>query len=557
MMRQLTIAFVLAFLFGQAQVRNTDTTVFEYQTQGKLPVANSLKLKDQPAYVDTVRMVPEMKYSIVSRPASPPVHLVPMKQAKMEGEPLKKLYHGFVKAGIGTYTTPLLEVRLDQLRSKTASYGVHLKHLSSASRLKGAGYAGYSDDLIGGHLKYFLRRHTLSSRLGYARNGFHYYGYDSGTHTLSDNEYIRQVLHRLNMGVELKSHFSDSSRLNHSVSMNILGLRDINEVKETNLLMRADLGKVYKGHFFGGRLVFDHLLNKQDFIDTASSTIFKFEPFVQYSGHKFKARLGVSVTASIAGRSKFRMYPNMEVHYDVADHIFIPYAGLGGGMTRRSFSDLADGNPFTDPDVSFSLRNEDVRIELYGGMRGALSRSVSYNLRTSYKRIWDYAFYVTDTVLGTPDIFEIMQNRFKMVYDTVTRISAGGELHFRRDAKFSLLLRGSYNLYTPETERYAWHSPAIELDAFFRYDLRGKIIADLNVFYRSKQLAPVQKSTAEPDGVAELKGYADVNLLLEYRYNKRLGFFLNTCNLTSARYYRWLNYPHQRIQVMGGLSFSF
>jgi outer membrane receptor protein involved in Fe transport len=54
-----------------------------------------------------------------------------------------------------------------------------------------------------------------------------------------------------------------------------------------------------------------------------------------------------------------------------------------------------------------------------------------------------------------------------------------------------------------------------------------------------------------------LKGIADINLGAEYRYNKRMGLFIQLNNILNVRYSRFLNYPTQRFSALGGVSFSF
>ena len=64
--------------------------------------------------------------------------------------------------------------------------------------------------------------------------------------------------------------------------------------------------------------------------------------------------------------------------------------------------------------------------------------------------------------------------------------------------------------------------------------------------------------TLENGQLAKSLGFiADVNLGLEYRYNKRISAFLQLNNLASQRYMRWYNYPVQIFQVMGGVTFRF
>jgi hypothetical protein len=54
----------------------------------------------------------------------------------------------------------------------------------------------------------------------------------------------------------------------------------------------------------------------------------------------------------------------------------------------------------------------------------------------------------------------------------------------------------------------------------------------------------------------ELPGFADINLGLEYRYNRILSGFLRLNNISNSRYHKWNNYPVQGISVMAGFTYS-
>jgi outer membrane receptor protein involved in Fe transport len=58
------------------------------------------------------------------------------------------------------------------------------------------------------------------------------------------------------------------------------------------------------------------------------------------------------------------------------------------------------------------------------------------------------------------------------------------------------------------------------------------------------------------DEPIELQGIADINLGLEYRYNKILSGFLRLNNIGNTRYYKWNNYPVQGFSVMAGFTYS-
>src|SRR6185503_9487831 len=94
----------------------------------------------------------------------------PIKPATLEGEPLKRLYKGYVKAGFGNYTTPYGEFFYNSVRSRENGWGIHLKHLSSVATLENKGFSGYSDDAVNLYGKKFIRKYTLFGDADYDRN---------------------------------------------------------------------------------------------------------------------------------------------------------------------------------------------------------------------------------------------------------------------------------------------------------------------------------------------------------------------------------------------------
>ena len=104
--------------------------------------------------------------------------------------------------------------------------------------------------------------------------------------------------------------------------------------------------------------------------------------------------------------------------------------------------------------------------------------------------------------------------------------------------------------------------PQVKLTLSANYNLRDKILLKVDLFYIDNQYAKTfvtdtTSSTGRKPVATELKGVFDANLGLDYRYTKKLGFFLNFNNIANYRYSRWSNYPTQGFNLMGGLSYSF
>ena len=137
-----------------------------------------------------------------------------------------------------------------------------------------------------------------------------------------------------------------------------------------------------------------------------------------------------------------------------------------------------------------------------------------------------------------------------------------GELSYQNREKLRINLVGEYFNYKMKNELRAWYKPQVEISLSANYNLRDKITAKIDLFYIDNQFAKqFTPDSSAPTGVKtvakELKGVFDANIGLEYRYTKKLGFFLNFNNIANFRYYRYTNYPTQKFSLMCGLSYSF
>lgn len=529
----------------------TNNYTFYNPTEYKPTIAESFKLHDIPVIVDSTKKIPALDYRINSTRISTPFTVEPITAAKMEGEPLAKLYRTLAKVGFGNYTTPYGEIWYNNLRSKEYNYGAHFRHISSRATLADKGYAGFSDNELDLYGKKFLKKHTLWGDAAYHRNVVHNYGYDTSLfHVDRDVTYERYNL--LSGRAGLKSHFTDSAKINHDILMNFYSFTDFYKSGETNFRTQAEFSGYYENQLVKLLAGFDFYNNKT-INDTLNNTILFLNPSLSARGDKWTAGVGIDIRADVADQDgRFYFYPSLDFSYDPFDHILIPYAGITGGLDKISYRSLVNENPFTKPTVP--LRNSSRKYELYGGLKGSISANSAYNARFSYAKVNTMPFFVNDTT-------EIMRNRFTVVYDTVTVMNFHGELIIQNSEKLKLIMKGDYNIYNTENELRAWHKPQMELAFSANYNLQDKIVARADLFVIGKQYARVGKFDPEKKKNAaetkELKGIADINLGFEYRYTKILSGWISFNNIAGTRYYRWNNYPMQRFSVMAGVTAAF
>ncbi|MES2138232.1 MAG: hypothetical protein V4511_00885 [Bacteroidota bacterium] len=557
MIKNINIKTIIIFLLFSMPIsalmaqRNLDSMIIISVGEYKPTITDANKINDNPTIKDSTQKIPVSGYGINSKKINTGFDVDPIKPAQMVGEPLTKLYNALVKLGMGTYTTPYGELWFNNLRSKEGAYGVRLKHLSSSATLKDYGYSGFSDNEVSLYGKKFLREHSLIGNFDYARNVVHFYGYDKSVNFVKEVE-TQQRFNFITGNAQLVSHYTDPKRFNHDVKLSYYNLADHYKASENNIKATGFLQTAINKEVLKVNASVDYF-NYKNKLDTVNNTIVALNPNFISTGEKYRASLGFTATMDNFVKTKFYFYPNVDLSYNVIDDIIIPYAGLTGGLQKNSFRTFTTNNPFVLSELK--MMNSNKKYELYGGIKGTLSSTTSFNARASYSSISDMALFVNDTK-------EMLQNKFDVIYDDASLLNIRGEVSFQQQEKLRISLRGEYFNYKMKTELRAWYKPQVELTLSANYNLRDKIVVRVDLFYIDNQFAKTFVSdttsiTGTKVVAKELKGLFDANIGLEYRYNKKLGFFLNFNNIANYRYYRWSNYPTQRFSLMGGLSYSF
>ena len=113
---------------------NEDINVVkEYQ-----PVLNdAFKINIYPeSDTSTFRDKQSLNYSLEVRPMNSNYNTSPIKPVRIKDDAIKKLYHGFVKAGYGLENMPLLDVSFNSIRSTNFAACFLYKHLSTSGKIK-------------------------------------------------------------------------------------------------------------------------------------------------------------------------------------------------------------------------------------------------------------------------------------------------------------------------------------------------------------------------------------------------------------------------------------
>ncbi len=548
--KHIYIAVVVAMaMFGcsnlTAQQKPFDTIEVNVITRYKPTIHDAVKLDNNPAVADTVHLERNVKYDLVNT-QYPTSYIPPQISAlQIKGEPLETLYHSFLNAGIGNYNTLYGEYFFNSLRSNNMDYGFHLNHLSSDFTTNNYGYSAYAFNDIEAYGERFFAQHTLTADAGFENHILHDYGYNTAENMIIDNNTTRENFDLYDGSLDYASSYKDSSRVGHDIKLKYYNLDNtIYNASENNV--NADMK--FFTYFNQQRIdlkVHVNYFDDNNELGSSSNTDILFNPYFSTYETHWDAHLGANVYYNTIDK-KANVYPDLLARYHIAQDVVMIYAGIDGNETFNSYKLLSDANPFVQD--TMKLNYTYTQYHVYGGITGSITPKLTYNLSGGQSLIKNMPLFITDTL-------EQLRNRFTVVYDNVTVTNMHGDLDYKWRNKLSIILAGDYNIYSPTNQLKAWYNPALKMSATGKYTINDKYILKAEFFVVGSQYAPQMI-----DGVMTAKtlaGYPDLNLGIEYKYNKVFTAFLNLNNIANVAYYAWDNYEMERFNLLIGIRLGF
>lgn len=540
-------------------------------SSGERKVDPAYRIAISPKIIDTTITTAIVNYPLLSLKFDTKTTLEEISPAAIKTiEQLDPLYHTYVKLGVGTELMPLGEVYFDSKRSRKYIYGAHLKHLSSFGNISNYAPAQFDRTRFGLYGGINEKRYELRGDVHYNNQGLHYYGASDTIGLLKDS--IAQRYSDFGIGAKFISHVKDSAKLNYSVGLEYNNYLSKKPEREEDIDWRA------KENFFGIRTGFWYKLGKETYaadlnilyngykyglpdsswtgLDSGlilNNTVISLKPSITtyLQDFRFKAKIGLDFSVDAHTKTKAYVFPVAEIKYSMFNDIFIPYAGVRGGVKQTTFKSLTQTNEFLLPNIE--LRNEKTPIDFYGGIKGTLSKRIYFNAGISFAYVRDKALFVTDTLHS-------VGNKFDVIYDTMTVTTIEASIGYQLKEKLKIEAIGRYYSYAAMNNSYAWNLPRMQFIVRGSYNLFDKVIFNLDVNLEEGRKALVYgpgEDVKEESGryILDLGFIADANLSVEYRYNKRMSVFVQANNFASQGYMRWYNAPVQRFQFLGGLTF--
>jgi len=472
----------------------------------------------------------------------------PIMAARMVKMPLERLYKSRLTLGFGNYVTPLAELNINQLRSRNGTFGFHLKHHSMNGKVKldndMKAPAGFNENELNIYGSRFMKNSVFEYDAGASYNSYVHYGVDPELDTILDREDAVHPYFTATGKLGLHSMHADSFHVNYKASLEYhYFTHDFNETehgakaavefdKKLRILdIAAELGGEFLGHY-------------PDW-DTLNQTTFWLNPNVSKSSGQWRFLGGFNFYGDVIdGEFTPHLYPRALFQFNMVKQIIIPYFGVDGYLESNSNRQVVEENPYIVP--TLAVRPTSHKLIGYAGLKGHITKAVSYNLKASYSIIDDAYFYVNDSS-------DLLGNQFIVVNDDITMSRLYGELAIRPSDSWKVFLKGNYYSYiTMVKEDHPWNKPEFDISLQARYNMGDKIILDAGIYTIGsryyKNYNPAEEET--------LPLTFDLNLGIEYRYSKLLSFWVKFNNMAAQTYYQYNQYPSYNFRVMLGFSYA-
>ena len=532
----------------QGDKKNLGDDKVEVVKPYKPVLVESFKIPENPVGDTTTSNPPSFEYNLRAKKAETEFETSVIRAVNIKDEQLAKLYRTYLKLGIGNYTTYSGDLYVNALRSKKGALGFQLNHFSGSPGLDDVGFAGFSNNHGGVYGKYFFDHTTFEGSADYNRDVFHYYGYDADKVILSKDD-IKQRFNKFGMQMAFGSNYLTRDHIDYSVGFGFRTLNDLYDVTESDLMISGNVGRKISDYdvkvdasfnYFKKSLAKDELLTLNNDLNRS---LVNLTPTLSFRKDKLNLTLGFNAGIEKNLGTKVHFFPRIDLNVPMVENILYVFAGVNGRVKKNSYQTIVEENPYVMPSVD--PFNTIEKLSLSGGLRGNFSTLFSFVAMVKYTSIDRLLLYYKDV-----NAF----NQFNVLYADGNVLNLHGELAYKSKSNFTASLRFDQYSYSLDGGEKAWNRPNTEVALNMTYSLWEKIILKGDVYAFGKYDARLQQG----NGFSSVKvsGYMDASLGFEYRYSKVLSFFINMNNLGFSRHYYWHEYPSERLNVLGGITFS-
>jgi outer membrane cobalamin receptor len=504
-------------------------------------LADAVKIRRNPDMNTVAAFKPVLTYIIIDKKLDLNTNIKELQAQKMADELPALLSNNYIKAGAGNLNTALGEIYISTGKDEALQAGAFIKHLSQKGSMELQQFSNQEFGLFG---RSITDDYALSGKLIYDRNTSNFYGFDPLSSVAADMSKLR--FSTIGGEAELVSKYSQNSSYNYFANINAYQFSNIEDARESSLLLRGSLNKEVKQTNFGVNTSID-LTSTKDQSYQFSNNILRANPYIKLKAKGFNLDLGANIVQEFGTQSRLNIFPAVFAELPIILGYATIFAGVNGDVLKTNLRDLAFENPYLNKNIA--IKNSLEKMNIYGGVKGNASAEFGYKIMAWYKTIDDLQLFVNSQTLT---------NRFETVYDNGESNILGLEGEINVKASEFLNLNGKAQLlnYTLASEKEAWFKPSLRLMSNAKFQINRKVIVDAEVLFQDNVYARVN-GTPGTFASKNIDGFIDLSAGAEYKVTSKIGVYIRANNLLGQQYQRFLYYPRLGMNVLGGVNYAF
>ncbi len=535
--------------FAQKKGGEIETSDIEVTKDTKvvLPQANRI-FEKIPTMGDETRK--PIRYEFVERklpvqtPAfSPEVSMPQDGDSKTDSKAAK--HSNIVRAGIGNYGHTFFEAHAGIPMGEDNYHGIYIKHNNFRLGPVGANYSGSSQNLVKIHSRTSFDAVKLEGALGWERRGFDFYGFVPRNYDFPESQ-IFNSWNRFNFNGKISNSNKDS-KIDYQFKSNLSYL--FSHLKANEIVLNGSMNAVYPltdelSAVLDGSVT---LAQRQDSL-TLYRNLYKIKPTFQYKTDKFTVTAGLNV---INDREKNTfnqsyLYPIVKLDAQVIQGVKV-FVGYEGDVSANNLTSFLMETPWLNRFIE--LRNTRKTNDFYAGAKASLQNGIDLEAKISYANYKD--FYVFNNSRVDSSRLEVLYSDDSTTVK-VTNFTAQASYQipdmFRSNLKFDVNVFGGLgNLKT------AWHRPNFSATWNNTFTVKQKLLVSSDLYFMSG----LQGKNFQTNKEIKLDAIIDLNFKFTYLISDHFDVFVSANNVLGKNYQRYLYYPTQGVNFLGGLSYSF
>ncbi len=514
-------------------------------TAYKPVLADAVKIRINPDLNDESGFKAPLTYAPIDKRLEQNTDIKQLDAMKRPAENDELIYNNLIKGGVGTLTTKLGELYLNNGRNETYQVGGYATYLAEEGNI----YRQKTENAQGGIFgKITGKRNTLSGRFDYSYASNYFYGYNPDQMPLH-LQTTQQNFNIIKGEAELSKNFKDiPNDFNYAVKIKGYSFTNAFNGTESNMVVSGFLNETIH-QFNAGLSGLVDLSNQQDSLYQIKNNVIKLNPYLKFQGESYKLDAGLNLVSEFGTTSSLHIFPAAKIEFQILPTYIRFFADLKGDVSKSNLLDFYATNPFLGNFVP--IKNTLHTLDFSVGLKGTLAPQLGFKITGFRNGVKNMPLFISDFK------FDQGYNRFTVIYDEGTSTINGliAEFDYKATENLDFFVKAEYDDYQMATAKHPWNIPTSKITGGTIIHVTKALTFNSTVVYRGATLDPfITSGGTDP---STIKSFIDLNGSIDFKATKRIAIFAKAFNILNTNNQKWLYYADYGFNVFGGASLSF